>query len=266
MAITTLDGIIAGLKPPVPFLKNGAATTAGRWYSPLYVAGMPGAAAAPSPGAAGAALTTYAGALPFSNPASGNSYLARFSAAANVAGRLRLCDRLWHNSGLSVTSTSAQTVNSAAFPARDRNGTTNGQDILIGLEVTTVMGAGTPAINLSSYTNQDGTTGKVGPTFAMPTTAAVGSFFEFPLAAGDSGVRAISTYTANATMTSGAFSLVAYRILAELDIQLGNTGLVLDAIAAGFPQLYDNTVPFLLWLPATTTAPTLTGSINIAQG
>src|SRR3990167_7082314 len=117
MSITTLDGVIAGMQPPEEFLKVGAGTQViGRMYSPFYVTGRTGAATAPAPGISGAALTTYAGQIPFVNGAA-NQYLARFTAQCNVTGTLLLCDRLWHNSGISVTTTGAQTINSVAFPA-----------------------------------------------------------------------------------------------------------------------------------------------------
>jgi hypothetical protein len=96
---------------------------------------------------------------------------------------------------------------------------------------------------------------------------AVGSFIPLlPLAAGDLGVRSIQTITLSATMTSGTMHLVAYRVLGRLPIILGNTGNWLDVVTAGFPRLYDNTVPFLLWLPATTTAPVLNGHMIVTQG
>lgn len=89
MAITTLDGVLAGALPPVTFMKAATPTlVAGRPHSLFYLAGMPGAAVAPTPGLAGAALTSYAGQLPFSNPPSGNSYLARLQAQATIAGTL----------------------------------------------------------------------------------------------------------------------------------------------------------------------------------
>ena len=115
MAITTLDLALAGMKPPGYFSKAVTGTlVAARPFSPFYLAGVPGAATAPSPGLAGAALTSYAGQLAIP-AASGNTHLARFSGVASAqAGLLLLCDRLWHNSGFTITSTGAQTVNSAA--------------------------------------------------------------------------------------------------------------------------------------------------------
>lgn len=265
MAITTLDGALAGMRPPEEFFKVGAATTAGRFYSPFYVAGRPGAATAPSPGIAGAALTSYTGQIPWTNPVSGNSYLARFTGACNVAGMLLVCDRLWHNSGINVTLNTSQTVNSVTWPARDRDGTTNGEGVLIGAEVSTVMGAGTPTWTMG-YTNSAGTAGRSVVTAAQSATMAVGSFIPIQLAAGDTGVRSIQSWQQSATMTSGVYHLVAYRVLARLPISIANVGYALDAITSGFVRLYDNTVPFLLWLPSTTTAPSLTGDLTVSQG
>lgn len=270
MTITSLDGAMAGMIPPESFLKVGAATTIGRLYSPFYVAGRPGAAVAPSPGIGGAALTNYSGSLPWYNPASGNGYLSRFAVDCNVAGTLILCDRLWHNSGINVTLNTSQNINSVAWPARcpdDAGGVpdTDGHAIMIGAEVSTVMGAGTPTWTMG-YTNSNGTAGRSIVTAAQSATMAVGSFIPIPLAAGDKGVRSIQTWQQSATMTSGAYHLVAYRELARLAIKAANVGEAADALQLGFPRMYDNTVPFLLWLPATTTAPVIQGQAIYAHG
>jgi len=264
MAITTLDGAVAGMSAPQPFIKIGAATVAGRFYSPFYVTGFPGAATAPAPGIAGAALTTYAGQLPFSNPITGNSYLARFSANSSATGRLMLCDRLWHNSGIATNSTAAQTINSAAWPARDSNGTVNGEDVLIGVEIVT---ATTNTSNCTmTYTNSAGTAARTSIAVSVASAGSAGNFFPLSLAAGDTGVRSIQTVTFATQLGGGSVSLVAYRILSEIDVFTANVGAVQDMFGCGFPRLYDNTVPFLLFLPATTTAPTLVGSISYSQG
>lgn len=265
MSITTLDGALAGMQPPQNIVKVGAATVAGRHYSPFYVAGNPGAATAPSPGLSGAALTTYTGQIPFTNPGAGYSYLARLSATCTVAGTLLLCDRLWHNSGIVVTSTGSQTIDSAAWPARDQNGSTNGAGVYIGAEVSTVMGAGTPTWTMG-YTDSDGNAGASIVTAAQATTMAVGSFIPIQLAAGDVGVRSIQTWQQSATMTSGAYHLVAYRILARVGVTAANIENAVDVITGGFVRLHDNTVPFLLWIPTTTTAPSIHAQLIVTQG
>lgn len=268
MAITTLDGVIAGCQPPQFFFKSLSGTlVAARPFSPFYTAGIPGAAVAPTPGISGAALTTYAGQIPFTNPGAGNSYLARFAAGSTQqAGTLLLCDRLWHNSGITITSTSAQTINSVAFPARDANGSTNGAGILVGVEVSAATGANTPALTLG-YTNQDGTSGRTA-TNAVATVAssAIGTFYPFSLQAGDTGVRSIQTYTQSATWTSGTIHLVAYRVLAAVQAAQAASPGIVDALTGGMPRLFDNTVPFIIYVPNTTTSTALLASMVVTQG
>lgn len=268
MAITTLDGVIAGMRAPAQFLKVGAAMEAvGVHHSFFYTSGIPGAAVAPSPGIAGAALTTYAGQIPFTNPVSGNTYLARLQTSASVVGCLRLFDRLWHNSGIAVTTTTAQTVNSAAWPARDKTGTTNGDGIQIGIEVSTATtNAGAITNTTMSYTNQAGTAGKTATIASFPATAVAGTFVPFQLAAGDTGVRSIQTITLGTSYGGGAIHLVAYRELARLECVVVNTGNSIDALTSGFVRMYDNTVPFLVWLASATTATTINGQLIYTQG
>lgn len=265
MSIITLDGLIEGLLPNQNFLKNGPTTVAGRLFSLLYASGSPGAAADPSPGVNGAALTTYAGQIPFTNPGGADlSYLARFAALSSQDGSLILCDRLWHNSGLSATLTTPQAMTTPAWPARDRNGSANGDGVVVGLEVLTALGAGTPTLTLD-YTDQDGNAGASGVSAALPASSIADSFYEIPLASGDTGVRSIQNLTLSASMVSGSYALVAYRKLATIPLRAGIAG-VIDALSGGNQRLYDNTVPWLLFLPAGTSAPLVMGEFAVAQG
>jgi hypothetical protein len=266
MAITTLDGAIAGMQIPQTIYKIGGTQEASGHYSHFYSSGVPGAAAAPTPGVAGAALTTYAGQIPFTNPVSGNSYLARLAVSASLPSTFYLCDRLWHNSGLSATSASAQTVNSVAWPARDANGSTNGEGILVGVEHSVLGGSGTPNLTLQ-YTNSAGTASRNTPSLVALTTPQVGTFEVFALQAEDTGIRSIQAgYTASATRTSGTFHLVAFRILATIHTPVANVGAAVDALTSGFPRLYDNTVPFLVNVTASSTAVTAQGQMIVTQG
>ena len=267
MAITTLDGAIAGMAPPVYFSKAVTGNlVAGRPFSPFYLAGIPGAAVAPTPGLAGAALTSYAGQLQIP-AASGNTHLARFSGVASAqAGVLLLCDRLWHNSGFTITATTAQTVNSVALPARDRNGSTDGEGVLLGVEISTATGAGTPTIT-ANYTNQANTSGRTATnTVATVATSAAGTFYPIGLAAGDTGVRSVQSLTLSATWTSGTMHLVAYRVLATLELPAAGIPNAVDALTSGMPRLYDTSVPFLIFIPQTTTTTQLSGSVVYTQG
>ena len=259
MAITTMAGVIAGLQPVVPFTKSGAGTpVVARPFSLWYVGGSPGGAAVPSSGLAGAALSApVTGQMPFLNPVSGNAYLARFSAIAsqtgsNPSGSYILCDRLWQNSGISVTTTGAQTINSVAWPARDNDGSTNGEGVRIGLELSTATGAGASVVSIS-YTDQGGTAGATGACMpAYAASSAVNSFYTFSLEAGDTGVRSIQSYTSTVSMSSGVVHLVAYRVLARLAMSFSNGEVYLDAVTGGMPRLYNDSVPFLLYMPGNT--------------
>jgi hypothetical protein len=267
MSITTLDGALAGMQYPRELVKAVTPTlVAGRPHSLFYLAGIPGAAVAPTPGLAGAALTAYAGQIPFTNPISGNSYLARLQGQATIAGSLLLLDRLWHNSGFTITSTSPQTVNSVQWPARDANGSTDGVGVLVAVEVSGATGAGTPTLSMV-YTNSANAGSKTGTgIIAGVASSAIGAFYLLGLSAGDVGVRSIQTFTLSATWTSGTIHLVAYRVLARLELTSAHLPNAIDAITAGFPRLYDNTVPFVVFIPSTTTASNISGHMIVTQG
>ena len=269
MAITGLDGVIAGMLAPADFLKVRSAVmeAAGIFTSLAYETGMPGAMAAPAPGMAGVALTTYDGQIPFSNPQSGYTYLTRFSATANTVGRLLLLDRLWHNSGIVVTTTTAQTINSATWPARDRLETINGNNIFVAIEVRTATTNASAITNtVMSYTNTGGTASQIATVQSFPATAVAGTFVPFQLAAGDTGIKSIQTITLGTSYVGGAIHLVAYRILADLDLAIVYAGNSFGVIGGGLVRLFNNSVPFLVWLPSGTAATTIMGKLVYTQG
>jgi hypothetical protein len=251
MAITTVDGIIGGFQQTRIISKSITGGTVGEMYSAFYANGNPPPATAPTPGISGAAITSYVGQIPFTNPPAGqNSYLARFAVSTTATtsfGSFILCDRLWHNSGITINSGSAQTVNSVAFPARDNNGSTNGEGVLVGLEFSSAGGAGTPTITMS-YTNSAGASGRTA-TNLLPSAAspAIGRFFIMGLQGQDKGVRSIQTLTFSGTgWASGTARLVAYRILQTIMVNIGNVGTDNSALTTGMVRLYNDTVPFLL--------------------
>jgi hypothetical protein len=165
-----------------------------------------------------------------------------------------------------VTTITAQTINSVAWPARDKNGATSGDGVYIGLEVSTATGAGASVISIS-YTNSAGTAGRTGTAVPLyAATSIAGSFYVFALQAGDVGVRSVQTYTSTVSMTSGVVHLVAFRILAQVELPAAGIGGVIDPVTGGFGREYDTTVPFILYNPQTTTTTQLTGSVIHTQG
>jgi hypothetical protein len=267
MAITTLDQALAGTTPTNTWAKALSGTlVAGRPHSGFYLSGAPGAAVAPTPGVAGATLTSYAGQIAIP-AASGNTHVSAATFVSSAQGGvIQLCDRLWHNSGIVVTTTTAQTINSVAWPARDRNGATSGVGVYIGMEVSTVTGAGASVISIS-YTNSAGTAGRTGTALDVyAATAAAGSFFRFSLQAGDVGVQSVQSFTSTVSMTSGTIHLVAYRPLVEIPLVGAGLPSSIDAITGGLPREYDTTVPWPLYIPQTTTTTQITGSVIHTQG
>lgn len=278
MTIATLDGVLAGMQPIRPFAKAVTPTlVAGRPHSLWYLGGSPGAGAMDNTTSGGVALSSssalVAGQIQHVDPGSGNAYLARLSALAGQAGTLLLCDRLWHGSDIiggavvSVTSTSLQTVTSMpALPARDSAGSVNGDGVLVGLEIYAAMGVGTPTVTLG-YTNQAGTASRSSTNVdAVIASSAIGAFYRLGLQAGDTGVKSIQGITLSATMTSGNFGLVAYRVLAAIELAGAFIPNAIDALTGGFAQLFNGTVPFLIFIPNTTTACNLSGSYIETQG
>jgi len=270
MAITTLDGALAGMQPARYFAKNVTGTmVAGRPWSTWALAGNPGAGSFNGTLAGVALDSTSAqvnGQIPFTNPVSGNSYLARFQAGATIAGTLLLCDRLWHNGGFTITSNTSQTVNSAGFPARDLNGSTNGDGVLLGLEISAAAGAAAPTITVG-YTNQSGTASRSAVnSFPTANSPAAGSFFPIGLQAGDTGVRSVQTLQLSASWVSGTMNLVAYRVLAALELTGAYIPNAIDALTSGFPRIYDGAVPFLVFIPSTTTTSNISGQMIVTQG
>ena len=270
MAITTLNGVIAGARAPEDILKAqaGQLEAVGVWLSLAYTSGQPGQAVGPTPGLAGAALTTYPGQIPFTNPAAGEStYVSRLVASASQAGTLRLYDRLWHNSGVNVSTTTAQTISSVAWPARDRAGSVNGVGVGFGLEVQVATSNGAAVTTITaSYTSSDGTAGRTATMTSFPASANAGTFVPFSLQAGDVGVRSIQSITLGTSLLGGTIHLVAYRTLATLPLPQIGVAAELNAVTGGMPQLYNDTVPFLLWMSNNVTGPNIFGQLSYAQG
>jgi len=267
MAITTLDQALAGMQQPREFVKGVTGTlVAGRPNSLFYLAGIPPAAAAPAPGIGGAVLTTYPGQIPFTNPASGNTYLARLQGIALQAGTLMLCDRLWHNSGISITTTTEQVfTGSADIPARDAKGLAEGWEVFGALEVSGVTGAGVPTPTLK-YTNEANVADKVAPNIiACVASSIAGTFHPFGLAAGDKGIRKLQSVTLGVSWTTGTIHAVLYRVLARLELS-GAMANAIDALTGGFVRMYDNSVPFLVFVPSTTTTTPIAGHVIWSQG
>lgn len=264
MAITTLDTLIEAMPGQAqPFIKSFDPHATGDWFALFQQVGVPGAGAAPSSGVGGDVPTdATAGAFPFTNPTGGDkTYIGVLGVAASIPGTLFIYDRLWHNSGLSVTSTSSQTVNSSTLTRPDANGA----DVELWLQIYTTMGSGTPTIT-ASYTDQDGNSGNTATLLALATTAQAGRTFPFQLASGDTGIRTVQSYQQSATMTSGTHGLVLRRRLATIPMPVAGVGVTFDSLENGLPEVPDDACLELLWQSTSATALIVQGMFRLLQG
>lgn len=263
---------------PYTWTKSATATdTAGYHYAFFKDTGRPGAFSIGTPGlngvvtdcsvvgtaGTGGALTV--GAPLFTSAASGSLYLRSATVTAAAIGTYQLIDVLWVNTGLVVTTTTAQAITTPTLPARDSNGSTSGEDVQLALLTTTAnTNAAAIATTTASYTDSDGNAGNSATFFALagfqaPVSPVIGTWMPFNLAAGDRGIRALASVTLGTSYVAGALSAVLYRVIATVGVTVANNPTTL--VPEISPQLYNGSC--LAWVaignPATT-APALTAA------
>ncbi len=260
---------------PVVFMKTGTASDAtGYWYCTAKDAGFPGAWSPGTPGINGRVTdgTTSAdfGCLPIKNPSTGANYLTELTMGSSVNHSHLFFDVLWVNTGIVVTTTTARAIVSPTLPARDVNGTTNGEGCMIGMLTTT---ANTNAAVISnstvSYTNSDGTAGRTATLSAIigsqiPATPVIGTLIWFNLHAGDKGVRSIQSITLGTSLGAGAASLFIARDLANIGTSLVNIQFTRKLSDPGV-RLYNGTCMLHCVLSSAATATFFNGEVVVQE-
>lgn len=256
----------------IPFYKVGTAAEAvGQWYSWAKDTGLPGAWAPGTPGINGRATDGTAagdvGCLRVLNAPGGSiNLLTRVDGTASVAGALKIIDLMWVNSGIAVTTTTAQAITPAAAPARDLDGTANGRGVFAGIIVTTATtNAGAVTNTTLSYTNSDGTAGRTATIASFPATAVVGTLVWFQLQAGDQGVRSVQSITLGTSYGGGAVSL----FLATWLMGRGDTIVNVGPQSQQLPvesgvRLYDGVCMLPVGIRSATTATNIEGNVYVA--
>ena len=247
------------------FKVGTALEAAGQYYCFAKDNGAPGAWSPGTPGINGRNTdgTTVAdlGCITVGNPTSGAWYVRDFNIAASQVGQFILADVLWVNTGLGVTTTTAQAITQPTLPLRDNSGTSNGYGIGAGILVTTATTNAAVISNITlQYTNSNGVAGRTGTISSFPATAVAGTFVPFQLAAGDVGVRSIQSITLGTTLGGGAISLIAFNFLGTCPVTLANVGSI--AFQKQLDLRIENghcLLPF--WLASSATAINLTGTV-----
>ena len=238
-------------------VNTGATSAAGRWHEAFAISNGTGGIGILT-GAAGVGVARDAsspGALPI-NPISVTpdtrhvqAMMAVTPAATMVPGLCNLIDILYIYPTCVVTTGAGTTIsNAAAKPTRFNNG----KDVKLGAIVAgTALGAASPVITCT-YVDQDGNTGATGFLSAAANSLPIGSLLsgaavavpgspEMIMAAGDSGVRELTSYT-TASGTTGTVTFFLYRDLAEVPIISANLGSERDYLSQipSLPTVDDN--------------------------
>lgn len=261
MAITTMDGLVAALPGQLlAFTKASVTSVAGAWASLWAAAGQPGAGSLSIGNTTTGVIPTDAttGAFPFTNPVSGNSYLARAQAASSSVGTLILYDRLWHGGSYSSVN---GTISSSTTTAIDRGSTGAGAELWA--EINGALSATATTITVT-YVNQDGT-GSRTATVTLPASAIASRMFPFALQAGDTGIRQITNIAGSAAPT-GTFNLVILRREAEIPIALAGVAGGFDFAQLGLPQIINDACLAMMMHTNGTGTGTLSGSAQLVQG
>jgi hypothetical protein len=257
------------------FMKTGTGSdAAGYWYGTWKDGGFPGAWNPGTPGLNGrttdGTTSTDAGCVVIRNPSTGANYLTEINLASSVNHHHMFFDVLWVNSGAVITTTTAQAITSPTWPARDINGSTNGEGLLIGIMCTAAVGLAAVASNATvTYTNSDGTGSRTATLSAIvgsqaPATPVIGTIIWFNLQAGDKGVRSIQSLTLGTTWVSGTISLFVARPIASVGTAIANVSFNKTISEPGI-RLYNGICMLHCVLSSATTATFFAGDLVIQE-
>lgn len=229
-----VDTQVAGREKYISYRKVPAVVTgAGTWYdysmapgnpAPQYYAAAPLAAQVLSRSADG-------GIQHGGNVSPASKYLRRWTAmavaAAGVPQRLYLLDYLMFYPFVDMGTSDAQALDNTQVLTRY----TDGEGVQIMAVLVAPHGLAGDTF-FCTYTNQDGTAGRVTPLHTMSTAISVngtilttqqtgaGRFGPFlALQAGDTGVRSIESVQCTAGTDVGLFTLVLVKPLAEMTVR-----------------------------------------------
>lgn len=247
---------VVELVQTVVYKSGSAPEAAGQIYSFDKDGGNPGAWTLGTPGMGGRAcvgfLSSEAGAIPIPNPAVGTKYLTALAASSSTACMIVLLDYLVVTSGVVVTQTTDQTVNTVTLPARDALGRTEGHGVIPAIRVQTATTNASAITNITCrYTNQDGVPNRIGTIASFPATAVAGTVVPFRLEAGDRGARSVEILNLRTSLGGGAVGLVLYRQLALHGSPVANSGALLPSPQGA--RLYDGTCAHLSVIATATT-------------
>lgn len=259
----------------VGFMKTGTASAAaGYWYCTSKDGGFPGAWSVGTSGVNGRVTdgtqSADYGCLPITNPSTGANYITEVQMASSVNHSHLFFDCLWVNNGLTITTTTAQSITTPTLPARDIDGGTNGEGCMIAILCTAAVGLAAVASNATvTYTNSKGTGSRTATLTAIvgsqaPATPVIGTIIWFNLAAGDTGVKSIEAITLGTSWVSGSISLMITRDVATIGTTIPNVTAQKIPNTPGI-RIYNGSCILHCALTSATTATFFSGEFAIME-
>jgi hypothetical protein len=265
MAITTRDGLVAALasaEREVLYKASIANAVANTWHSLWRATGQP--AQGGTPAAAATCTNATTGAVPFTTPGSGNSYVLGWDLQLANVGSCVLYDRLAHMGGLSGTvfTPTAQTVN-VTIPA-SRDAAVDGSDVEWFLEWYSDTG-GTGVNATVTYTDQLDATGNT-VVVALVATTRAGRLYPIPPPAGKF-IKSIQSVTLSATTgTAGNFGVTVAKRVASVPVAVTNQIATRDAFQIGIPKVPTNACLWIAMFCSTTSTGVVNGQVVVGSG
>ena len=276
MALTTWAGVAAASRQRQLFLKTGTVTTvANNWYTLITPAGNPGAALLTLAGAGSVAggnpgvgqvpddTGTLAGFL--ANVAFGGSntgYLARVEWAANVASRIMIYDRLYQCGTYAANATQAMS-GQPSFASRVPGGNDYTGCELWFETTATAFTTGAPVVTVA-YNNQAGSGSTTG-AYTLPLIPPAYRMVQLPLAAGDSGVSAVTNITMTGG-TAGTWNIVVLRPLFFFRVSPPVLQGFAGSDQTGLIQIFQHTAFAAMCAADSTTSPVFEAYMEIVNG
>jgi hypothetical protein len=181
-------------------------------------------------------------------------WLTSLYASASQAGMFILYDRLGQISGLSGLSTGAQNINggSPALPTRYTNGLGN----ILFAEIYTQIGTVATTIT-AAYADDAGNASTTQPvTWGATNNREAQRAKQLSLAAGDKGVRSVTSVTAVAsTTTAGNFGLVMAHPIAQIPVGASGAGVMTSFLDAAIQEIKPDACLAWLFVPISTGPP-----------
>ena len=291
MAFTGYDSVIAakvaGKSRRINFNRTvvtGATSAAGRWHEMLSGAGTGGSMVLT--GTAGAGIVcnkSTAGALPIGpDVATDLRYLLKAMAVTGGAtlapATILLTDIIHIYPSCVLTGTPTTLSNHPTWTGTGDTRMTNAQGVQCSLVVTTAITSGNGQIT-PTYVDQDSnsqaapsslyapaTATPIGALYGQTTTAVTVGGPYMPLAAGDSGVRQITSYTINTGATSGVGAFILHRPIEEIPLAAANVPGMLEWMLG--ERIYDDAClgMFIQIGGAATVGQQVTGSFGTVWG